>query len=730
MIDLSYISGLATLLVLFLLWFLNRKRIKKNFFQVIKVSSLIVLFGGYIVHLEGYTDFLGLAHSSQDIHEALAYRRSFIASIFMPLISTIKMFIFDTELELLNHGVKANDVYMSFYAFFYVSAMFITSIFIVNSFGARIRSYLKLKKIFLQNDLIGTVHVFFNINDSSLQLAKNIRTKKPDDVLIFVDTPLKDEQEQFSIGQLFNIFSFRKEILENTEELDAILIRSNFSISSFKGEDKKLLRNLKRINKLIKVVRKTKFYFLSDDNAKNLLNTIKLRKALDVTENICHCTIYCMGEYEGSARLFMQQVAGKTEISIIDKNFLAAFSLRTMQRELNGFTYLPAFPINYVDINTENATVKTPFNAMIVGFSSVGRYVLDFLYEYGQFVYDKDVEGDFHCTIVDKDLVLKAGKFNMQTPAFQKEENKNKISFEEMDINSEKFWRMVISQIDTLNYVVITIGDDQKGMKLATDLYDAATKYRKNKHKNFTIFVCSYQKENQEIMQIISESTGNNEEKRPIINVFGTYEDLFDLNFINEDDKYTKEAAWFYAACQSEGIDNIANLSIDKALEKWNERHKNSITSREAYMNNMRKEEQDVAKAYHMYTKMRLVSMATQEGRDRIVKALKGKTNEERMKNTFFNNLAILEHKRWLASHEIKGFELMEDEDFKKGIYQAKAITLARKHNCLMPYKQLPEKFKHMHYAVVSASFDISFSYMEQIISKQKKTNFFSLMLM
>lgn len=100
----------------------------------------------------------------------------------------------------------------------------------------------------------------------------------------------------------------------------------------------------------------------------------------------------------------------------------------------------------------------------------------------------------------------------------------------------------------------------------------------------------------------------------------------------------------------------------------------------------IRKENQDLANSYHIGTKLTLVGLSRESSEDEFEKL----TDEQKM------NLAICEHLRWNASHEMIGY-----------VYGEKDDNLRKTHSCLKPWQELSEEYQGYDYQVMERTKDV-----------------------
>ena len=101
----------------------------------------------------------------------------------------------------------------------------------------------------------------------------------------------------------------------------------------------------------------------------------------------------------------------------------------------------------------------------------------------------------------------------------------------------------------------------------------------------------------------------------------------------------------------------------------------------------IRKENQDIANYLHMDTKLKLAGLSRKSA----------ETDFDKLTDEQKRNLAICEHLRWNASHEMLGY-----------IYGESTSDLHKTHNCLKPWRELSTDYQGYDYDVWSTTIDIT----------------------
>lgn len=364
-------------------------------------------------------------------------------------------------------------------------------------------------------------------------------------------------------------------------------------------------------------------------------------------------------------------------------------------------------------MNSENlATVDTALKVLIIGFGEVGRDAFRFLYEFGAFVDSRDVDrrSTFECVIVDRNLDNLKGAFVASMPAifddkYKIDSNVN-VVFEPVDYNSERFNNVVLSEkfAGEVNYVVISTGNNDEGIALATRIFNKVRRFREDV-SNLRIFVRCTDDKKVEVVQKIADhynqGYGAGDRNEPVIHVFGQPSRTYTYDLVVSD-RLIEEGKVFHEKYRALSGDGLS----------WDDRHRKFTETGTPNIESLRKlrrqESQDQANALHAGTKLIVLRRAMEElaaGEGSEVDWYKfyleyfntdGSANVEGEKcgirypglsaaeNSIITNLAMLEHLRWNAAHALMGYVFNGDDNG--------CDERSMRHNCLCEWSRLDEQ--------------------------------------
>lgn len=476
----------------------------------------------------------------------------------MAVIHAFGMFILQSDVSAIHEGCHNSAWFMFFFSIAHLLAAFISLVFVIKHFGFNIvASFIRVIKthFFVKNK--ENLYIFWGMNDATYFLAKDIITpnkkdttkeKDPRIIIVRVNNTKEDPNKPIGMDRLFSFLSLSNNNLDNLQELQKLgcLTCSTFgSLTDIQAANNNdLVKSELRLNSVIKLMKNTTnrvhMFFLDNDEAFNLQAVGNLKRDITINEFVKNkkVTFYCHARHNSIQRVIEDEPTHKNiEVRVIDSSHLSVEQLKLKEN-------IHLQPVSYVDIKND-ATVASPFNALVVGFSEVGLDMVRFLYEFGAFVKHKEnkitqkgkenVErSDFHCDVVDKNMAALAGLFMANTPAldpapelhleseyiaklkgttdnlsikerlkqmFNCSASRPMIELHEMDCQSLTFYKCLENWLPSLNYVVLATGDDELNMANAELIFRLAIGHKKDLTR-FRIMVRVQHDENGHFNQI------------------------------------------------------------------------------------------------------------------------------------------------------------------------------------------------------------------------------------
>lgn len=662
-LDLNWLDSLNIIIALLAILFVISiwmPKVKIALFRHLKIQAFFIWMCGVILYMVGFNED-GSAASN-------------VALLLRSGLSSMEMFVSHSDLIEVKEDLHGNATYMALFALTHFCAVAISAIFILRLLGFRLLSWVKIVWAYIWRwlRLDCNYYVMFGINSNTVALANSIYRSKKDERyrIIFINMPdkgLSHASTRFSFSHFFHSDSNGiDKYLEDVEMMGALLFNSSRSFENpilnhqvddvfkvFRALDfswiirvplQKLLRN-SASNKNEKLNGgKVEFFFLSDEEKDNLIAVTVLqkiqKKPFDDKYSSFNCYCHARKSHNNTAMLNDGSLAFK--VHIIDTSNLA------MQDLKRDSAY---HPVCFVEKDTNSGTVKSAFTGMVIGFGETGRDAFRFLYEFSSFT--KDNQGNpsvkkIH--IIDKNIDNLKAEFLMKTPALK---NKSEIVWwNTASTHSEAFWEKMKSVIKDLNYVVISVKDDEEAVSIATSIFEYAYRYRENLYR-LKIFVRLRKSMHEDFLRMHKEFFG-------VIIPFGSVEKVFSYDVINTDvlEKAAKLFKYRYDILngnktyvpEADEEDKAAKVWINRRLSYLNET--DGLKRKESEIKVWYQEEQDRSNAWHVYTKVAL--------------AKDGLTSKELFLDSnrqLLRNLCDCEHLRWNAKMELLGFEPARQED-------------------------------------------------------------------
>ena len=701
-------------------------------------------------------------------------RWSLIANMPMAVIYSLEMFLMESDISAIHPPCYNNWMFMCAFSLVHILAAIVTLAFVIKHFGYNILAGLRM----LFEAYVGRkkqTFVFWGLNDASYVLAKDIKKhfeeadRKRDYRIIVVRT---NEENTTSVKngmeRLFNFLSLRNNDLDRLIELDCLTTSTYADLSHVKIDivPDDVLTKLLNLRQLARVIKyktqgKAHLFLLSDDPTYNIQAVANLKRDLAINhfvsqnndntggaddsaggnENRNTVTLYCRARFNSLHRVIEdEQFHDSIDVKVIDPSHL---SVEILKQDVKYH------PVSYVDIN-KDATVSSPFNALVVGFGEVGMDIVRFLYEFSAFVQEGTVGDDgqavqrspFSCHVVDADLKNQAGLFIAGAPSIMTNlsnssahsDDPHHIFLHDMDARAPEFYQKLEAMITTLNYIVVAQGDDEMNVSLAVRIFRFAVRLRADMN-HFRILVMVKNDEDRHFTRIVqhynrlwaAEQHAENKSKpihqrtitttEPIdepITIFGDLNEVFSYDFIVADK--LKEEAKIY----KKRYDKSMEAFTGEKSKDWETEHKELMQLLEPYkgysptlsgvMRLRRTQSQNIENCFHQHTKRLLAQVAL--GDKYAVFAqhlLSRKENEityswqdgEPDKDVIrvLGVLARTEHFRWVASHEVLGYNDFGTEEDKD---EARLM-----HGCLKPWESLSARIQSYDYNVVDVSLGI-----------------------
>ena len=688
----------------------------------------------------------------------------------MAIIHAFGMFILESDVSAVHDVFHDNLFYMVLFSLAHFLAAGVSLIFVIKHFGYSIVASIQMWLAAYGWKKYEQVFVFWGMNDISLQLAKSIKTcgkMNGNYLMIFIRMTDDNEKvgEQSGLGRLFNFLSMKNEELLKIKDLGCLTTNSYSSLARMSeavdnNQHPDIIRDRMRLRSVARIIQKTTgdihMFFMSDDDKTNIQAVGNIKR--DATINRIATAkangkikLYCHARYNSVHRVIEdEQQMPNVVVNVVDSSHISV-ELMKQKVELQ--------PVSYVDVNPD-ATVNTPFKALIVGFSEVGLDALRFLYEFGAFVkagstWNNVERSSFHCDVIDKKMDELAGLFIANAPSIsvkcsfikeggEKGNDANPlVTLHKWDAQGHDFsiyLRKALEDEHPLNYVVVATENDELNISIGVRILRMAIRYRKDM-KQLRIMVRVHHDEDKHILHIAEHynrlweanerADGNKIHQKDIescvnidapITLFGSEDKTYTFdNIISEE---IEEGAKRYKAQYDASINaqKVASGLEADIIQTWDEEqndlmqldgdNKGYSPTFSGVMRLRRVQSQNKDNCLHLHTKRKLASSALGEElltwfeKNRLFRESTslhytmedGSAVPSHIK-TLLDTLAETEHLRWNASHEVLGYESAGEEGEKD--------EARLRHGCIRPWQELKDETKSYDYDVVDVSLGI-----------------------
>ncbi len=645
------------------------------------------------------------------------------------IVSALGMFVSVSDITDLKSTMKDSPLFMTPFTLVHLAALFISATFVLKVFGYRLNSWWRI----WWHRRFRNTYIFWGVNENSMMLAESIHAKEGATGcdIFFVELPEADDKEELLFRGIFSLKRISRDAVYRMEKIDAYLLKARCSLKDAaarlqEAQQRRQSWWARRAANFYKIMgvgplarfaatdtrepqklpeRKVHHHFLSDserENLNNMMDFIALMGEKSLAgKQAPH--IYCHARRGALCAVIAQ---GIERIHFADSSQL---SVRQLQE--NPWWQ----PAHFVDIDTEQGVVTSPFEALVIGFGETGRDAFKFLYEFSAFMGPDGEPSPRTIHVVDRALSGCSPKFLHNCPALR---DRGEIRWwEDMSVDSEPFWQRIREHLDRLNYIVIALDDDKAASELAVKLYETAYRARKDM-RHFAVFVRQKECDSAELLDRVAgyycaKSNREDRDTKRLI-PFGTYRKLFDIEIFEtevndaEAEAFDAQYSLIYNEISANGKqDKGASAPLEGAAKELKESFNKA---------------QNISNARHVATKLLLSGALCADGTpcDQRIDDLRKIALREGLcypnapagspAYRLMENLSLTEHLRWNSRTELLGFV--------RGAYCGDVSDtvkdyVRRTHECLVPCSVLNDtatypKFDHVKlydWGVVELSF-------------------------
>lgn len=547
----------------------------------------------------------------------------------------------------------------------YLCAIWTTSILTVHLFARRFSSRIWLA---FHRPAGARTHLFFGDGPESLALAADLAAHEKEARILIVTFPEADIlPSKLSLLQMFRGVSANTERQRSirTRIPDAVILSAKTKPARNAGDNLFREMGLPGLERWM-ACPGTFVYLLSAGSEENL----SLLQSFPDSPARFFCRADAKGLSEG-----IGMFTGK-QVTFIDKAYLTTKQMKTDPS---------FFPVHFVqralDADGEPlGWVETPFHAMVLGFGETGRGAVDFLYEFGAFTGKDKNPVPFTCEVLDRNASQMAGTFIADHPGIPD----GRVVFSAIEAGSDLFWKHLAQELPTLNYIVLALGDDQRNVRQALSILEMIC--RTGTARPAVVVELDDPEKYGGMLRFHAGSLGVD-----CVRILGGVGAWTRENVIDE--TFERYARLFYSA--------YGNATGDP--KTWEER---AASIRQADRSPLwknreyrRKVEQDYSDYLHARVKAELCPSSFLQDEavaDSIPVVYAGRHCTLPSAASVLEYLAVGEHIRWVAAHEIAGYSCGETkrEDLKV-------------HPAIRDYASLSEETRHYDWIVVKTTLQV-----------------------
>ncbi len=586
---------------------------------------------------------------------------SMLSSAPMAAVYATGMFIGQSDISAVFGPMHNNPIYMAMFGLSHLFAVLVSLCFVFKHMGYHIIARYRLEIELAKRNRYKNIYVFWGVNDASIKLAKSTiahegKQGRENSLFVFVKTPLEDdydEEKTLRFGRFLNFVSIKDKEQQKLEELEQCIIISTYhklsqlELNNSLSEEDVLEEHLK-LSSFAKIINRLSdisnvesndgvhFFFLGEDRDANINATLNLVKDVHIRKHQAH--IYCQARHRARTswmdHYHLLHPEERTYIHVIDTAILSVMHLKST---------IEHHPANYVKWDNKRELHKgipsSHFTSLVIGFNETGVEGLMFLYEFGTFVDENASRIPGTYVVMDRDVANLSGGFYAKAPALQ---YNKEIRFAGCSINDEQYWKELKALSPTLNYVIVSAGDDNMGINTAVNICQMTHKDIRRDHTNrLTVFVRSYDMDNYHRIKKVAEDVNRLYANENIsIEIFGYVDQIFTYDLI-VNNRIIKEAKRYNFAYSNDTEKTSIDETWKKELGIKGDSNGYTITDVEEIG---RKKDQNICNSLHKATKNFI---------------LRQYDELENPSDLLRTRLAQIEHERWIAYSKLHGWQIL-----------------------------------------------------------------------
>lgn len=684
------IDAAVLLLIVFVLAVNWRRFVKFSVSQMLLLALLIWLCG-----LGLYT--VGFAYEGSGHNLTTVLLRSSIASL--------KMFIADNELVEVSAHYKEDAIYMAMFAIVHFLAFVLATILVLNTLGARIRSYFQLvREAATCRKNAKHSYVFWDVNSPSVALAKDIKENEKDARIIFI-CPFGTNSlgEKLEITQILNSTAM-SEMHESSdvEDLDS-------DLTVFVHDTVRRSKRTSMLKRILEYSSDVDFFFLTEDVENNLVlaSTLargnQLRPSNGYPAGIHVMTNDSSHQIVGEELLMLHEIETKNiRWSFVDIPTLAVESLKYRKENFPVYT----FP----EESVSEAKVNAGFKSWILGLGDTGNRMFKFLYEFSMLENNASDVISREFTLFDKNIGQLAGYLLKDCPELA---SSPCVNISDLKLGSLEFWNMLRDNANDLNCISIALGNDELDLKLTRSIYRHLVHYSTSPKVHTKLFVRVYTPGYAEVFKALAaEYRGSNVEIVP----FGLETDIFKSALIMKDTVMKAFKAFNHrfdmVRGKNSGMSAEECWKADFDINKYTSAYDDVTVALDELE---RRKEQCMSSTFFINTLLKLAGIKETE-LDKMESLIASLDKYDGSSDSLVDVLIRACYLREKASHQLLGFVPCSNEFVKA---DRKAAVTHKMTHYLLAWEEIPENVKMMFRDVLKTSLQIAIEYQSALYGKK-----------
>lgn len=348
-----------------------------------------------------------------------------------------------------------------------------------------------------------------------------------------------------------------------------------------------------------------------------------------------------------------------------------------------------ALPVNYINFDPKIGVFESQFTSLLIGFEDFGQQFFKFLYVFSSFIDCKGNPIQFRCYAIDENMSQIEGYLRFNMPAIKEDE----LVVDDINVGSSTYVDKVVSIINELNYIVISIEDPKMALYHAIQIIEFCNRYRNKKLSKLCLVVKCNIRGYETLMGLRNQNGGEIVEIIPYVVDRKSIEDA-EAKVMYEAKEYIK----FYdndLSCENTWQQLFGKEAIENVMMRWGMSRYEATNQINARRSNV------VSEVLHSVTKLILMGLYdVYSNRDQIQEYYTCVESRGSMTSSFIvirEKLAMVEHERWCRMEKLYGY--------KYGDMDSRAKTKS----AMCEWEYLPEAIRLYNYRTIDNTIKMAY---------------------